>query len=82
MGDLDMRSYEAAHVIDGILTRQLPREHRVAVLEYVRAGYDTESGEFLGRTGEQEIAIRCSDCRSNMCEHCGVRNQGATHEFC
>lgn len=70
-----MRSYEAAHVIDAILTRQLPQDQRVAVLEYVRAGYDGESGEFLGRTEDQEVAIRCADCGSQMCEHCLVRSE-------
>ena len=67
-----MRAYEATHVIDGILTRQLSAEHRVEVLEYVRSGYDGETGEFLGRTAEQEVAIRCCDCGSQMCEHCDV----------
>lgn len=67
-----MRAYEVSHVIDGLLTRQLPRECRVAVLDYVRSGYDGETGEFLGRTAEQEVAIRCCDCGSQMCEHCEV----------
>lgn len=70
---ISVKAYEASHVIDGILTRQLSRECRVAVLEYVRAGYDGESGEFLGRTRDQDVAIRCLDCGSQMCEHCEVR---------
>lgn len=59
-----------AHVIDAILTRQLPREHRVAVLEFTRAGYSAETGEFVGRTEAQEAAIRCLDCPLVDCTPC------------
>jgi len=69
-----MRAFEAVHVIDHLLTRQLPREHRVAVLEIARAGYAGETGEFVGRTEQQEAAIRCLDCGSPMCEHCELRD--------
>jgi hypothetical protein len=73
-----MKAYEASHVIDGLLTRQLPREHRIAVLEFVRAGYDSETGEFVGRTEDQELAIRCADCGSQMCEHCSISERKET----
>lgn len=69
-----MRAYEMAHVFDAMLTRQLPREHRIAVLEYARAGYHAETGEFVGRTEQQEAAIRCLDCGSQMCEHCELQD--------
>jgi hypothetical protein len=75
-----MRAHEAAHVIDGILTRQCVKRHRIAVLGYVLAGFDGESGEFVGRTEHQEAAIRCLDCGSPMCEHCELRDLKPSEE--
>lgn len=75
-----MRLHEICHMIDGFLTRLVREEDRTAVLEFVRSGYDSD-GRFIGRTLEQDMAMRCSDCPNNQCDNCperAVPHVGAT----
>lgn len=67
-----MRLHELCHVMDGMLTRIVRREDRTIVLEYVRSGYDGD-GNFVGRTKDQDVAIRCVDCPRQQCEDCPTR---------
>lgn len=68
-----VKAAQAAYLIDRMLMKHVAQEHRVAVLEFSRAGYDGETGRFIGRAPHRHAAIRCLDCRSPLCEHCEFR---------
>jgi len=62
-----MRLYEIAHQIEHLLfSIDVTPEHRLDVIDYLKAGFDSETGGYMERPVELQVTIRCLDC-----EHLG-----------
>ncbi|MFO7904518.1 MAG: hypothetical protein R6U98_17780 [Pirellulaceae bacterium] len=58
-----MRLHEIAHQIEHLLFMvDVVPEHRLEVLDYVKAGFDSETGEYQERSPELQAMIHCIDC--------------------
>lgn len=73
-----MRLHDVCHAIDHLLQRIVTPEHRIDVLEFVRSGYEGETGRFIGRSEDSDRAIRCTDCSDRRCKDCAVKQHCET----
>ena len=71
-----MRAHEVAHQIDHLLMMAdvVPTD-RPFIIDFIRSGYDSVTGEYQERTISQNVELHCVDCpdREKCKEDCPIK---------